>query len=199
MLTDIDDIILKFANNLLLKLEKPTHWSTIQIQPISKTGDLSKVGNYRGIALSLIAAKIANKLLLNRIQPILDPLLRPNQNGFRPGRSTTSHILALRRIIEAVKSRNLQVAIIFVDFKKAFDSIHRHKMLEILRKYGDPRKLVDGIGKFCESTFASVLSADGKTDLFSNPSWGITRRHYSSLPLCVDHRLCNEASHRWTC
>ena len=136
MLTDIDDIILKFANNLLLKLEKPTYWSTIQIQPIPKTGDLSKVGNYRGIALSLIAAKIANKLLLNRIQPILDPLLRPNQNGFRPGRSTTSHILALRRIIEGAKSRNLQVAIIFVDFKKAFDIIHRHKMLEILRKYG---------------------------------------------------------------
>ena len=105
-------------------------------------------------------------MLLNRIQPILDPLLRPNQNGFRPGRSTTSHILALRRIIEGVKSRNIQVAIIFVDFKKAFDSIYRHKMLEILRKYGVPRKLADAIGKLNVSTFASVLSPDGETDLF---------------------------------
>ena len=40
-------------------------------------------------------------------------------------------------------------------------------MLEILRKYGVPRKLVDAIGKFYESTFASVfLSPDGETDLF---------------------------------
>ena len=96
----------------------------------------------------------------------MDPLLRPNQNRFRPGRSTTSHILALRRIIDGVKSHSLQAATIFVDFKKAFDSIHRHKMLKILRKYGVPRKLVDAIGKLYESTFASVLSPDDETDLF---------------------------------
>ena len=54
----------------------------------------------------------------------------------------------------------------FVDFKKAFDSIHRHKMLEILTKYGVPKKLVDAIGKLYESTFASVISPDSKTDLF---------------------------------
>ena len=104
MLTDIDSIMLKFTKNLLLNLEKPAQWSTSHIQPIPKTGDLSEVGNYRGIALSPIAAKITNKMLLNCIHPILDPLLRSNQNGFRPGRSTTSHILALRRIIEGVKS-----------------------------------------------------------------------------------------------
>ena len=105
-------------------------------------------------------------MLLNNIQPILDPLLRPNQNGFRPCSSTISHILALRRITESVKSHNLQAAIIFVEFKKAFDSIHRHKILEILRKYGVPRKLIDAIGKFYESTFASVLSLDDEADLF---------------------------------
>ena len=164
MLAGIDDVILKFAN-LLLNLEKLAQWPTSQIQPIPKTGELSEVGNYRGVALSPIAAKIANKMLLNHIQPILDPLLIPTQNGFRPGRST-SQILALRRIIESVKSHSLQAAIIFDDFKKAFDSIHRHKMLEILRKCGVPRKLVDAIGKFYESTFASVLSPNGETDLF---------------------------------
>ena len=85
---------------------------------------------------------------------------------FRPGWSTTSQILALRRIIDGVKSHNLQAVIIFVDFKKAFDSIHRHKMLEILRKYGVPRKLCDAIGKFYESNFAILSSHDGETDLF---------------------------------
>ena len=67
MFADIDDIILKFENNLLLNLEKPAQWSTSQIQPIPKTGDVSEVENYRGIALSPIVAKITNKMLLNRI------------------------------------------------------------------------------------------------------------------------------------
>lgn len=99
-LCNIDDIMLRFANNLLANSDKPAQWSTNYIKPLPKAGDLSDVGNYRGIALSAIAAKITNKMILNRIQPVLDPLLRPNQNGFRPGRSTTAHILALRRVIE---------------------------------------------------------------------------------------------------
>ena len=60
-----------------------------------KKGDLSKSGNYRGISLNAIVTKLINRMILNRIQPVLDPYLRPNQNGFRPGRSTTSQILAL--------------------------------------------------------------------------------------------------------
>ena len=39
------------------------------------------------------------------------PYLRPNQNGFRPGRSTTAHILALRGLIKAVKEKNLKATL----------------------------------------------------------------------------------------
>ena len=193
MFADIDDIILKFANNLLLNLEKPAQWSTSHIQPIPKTGELSEFGTYRGIALSPVAAKVTNKMLLNPIQPIWHPLLRPNENGFRPGRSTTNHVLALRRIIEGVKSHKLQAAIIFVDFKKAFDSIHRHKGLEILRKYGVRRKLVDAIGKLWQH-FCQCFITWRRNWPVSNSSWRITRRHLSSFPLCIGRGLCNEAS-----
>ena len=71
-------------------------------------------------------------MILNRIQPHIDPILRPKQNGSRLGRSTISHILTLRRLIEGVKSHNLKATIIFFDFKKAFDSINRSIMLQIL-------------------------------------------------------------------
>ena len=49
----------------------------------------------------------------------------------RPGRSTISHILALRCLIERVKSHNLKAIIMFVEFKKAFDSINREIMFRI--------------------------------------------------------------------
>ena len=49
----------------------------------SKKGDLGLPKNYRGITLTAIAAKIYNLMLLNRIRPEIDPILRKNQNGFR--------------------------------------------------------------------------------------------------------------------
>ena len=166
-LCNIDEIVLQFANKVLAAGDKPEQWSLIDIITIPKSGDLGYTTNYRGISLTSIAAKITNKMMLNRIQPQLDPHLRPNQNGFRPGRTTTSHILALRRIIEEVKRNNLKAIITFVDFKKAFDSIHRGKMMKILRAYGIPEVLVNAISVLYEDTKAKVLTPDGETDLFT--------------------------------
>ena len=57
------------------------------------------------------------------MRPVLENILRDNQNGFREKRSTTAQIFTLRRIIEGVKQKQLPAVIIFVDFSKAFDSI----------------------------------------------------------------------------
>ena len=113
--------------------------------PLPKKGDLGLAKNYRGITLTSIAAKIYNALLRNRIEPKIDNILRKNQNGFRRNRSTTSQILTIRRILEGVRAKNLQATLIFVDFTKAFDSIHRGKMEQILRAYGIPKETVAAI------------------------------------------------------
>ena len=59
------------------------------ILPFPKKGNLGKAENYRGITLISIAAKIYNLMLLNRIQPSIETVLRRNQNGFRQGRSAS--------------------------------------------------------------------------------------------------------------
>ena len=85
---DLDDIILEFCNQVLLEGKKPEQWSLLNIIPTPKSGDLSKGGNYRGVSLSSIVAKIFNKMILCRIRSELDNHLRINQNGFRVGRTT---------------------------------------------------------------------------------------------------------------
>ena len=160
-----DIIILSMANKLF-DGDKPDQWSIGNLIPIPKSGNLSEYENYRGIMLTAIAAKLTNKMILNRIQPEIDKRLRPNQNGFRPGRSTSAQILALRRIIEGVKNNNLKSIIVFVDFRKAFDSIHRGKMMCILRAYGVPEALVNVISKLYENTRARAVTPDGDTELF---------------------------------
>ena len=144
---DPDDIILRFCNNTLLDGKMPDQWSILNIVPIPKTGDLRLGGNYRGISLSSIVAKMFNRLILNRIRPEIDEHLRNNQNGFRANRTTVSHILALRRLIEGIKEYDLSAIITFIDFKKAFDTIHRGKMLKILTAYGVPNQLANAIAK----------------------------------------------------
>ena len=70
----LDYIILDFINNAYLHGELTEHWSTINIVPVPKSGDLSKTDNYRGISLISVVSKTYNRLILNRIRPIIDPL-----------------------------------------------------------------------------------------------------------------------------
>ena len=105
-------------------------------------------------------------MLLNRIKPRIDPKLRINQNGFREGRSTIAQILTLRRLIEGIKAKSLSTVMIFVDFRKAFDSVQRGKLMKILKAYGVPSEMVSAINMLYINTVAKVISPDGETTFF---------------------------------
>ena len=158
--------LLKFCNKTYLGNRLP-EWGISGIVPIHKKGDLTIHKNYRGISLTQSAAKVYNRLLLNRIRPELEKILRPNQNGFRPLRSTSSQILGLRRIIEETRNYQKEAAIIFIDFKKAFDSVDRNTPFQILHAYGIPEKIVKAIQIMYVNTSAVVLTSDGETTNFN--------------------------------
>ena len=134
--------------------------------PFPKKGDLGLAKNYRGITLTSIAAKIYNALLRYCIEPKIENILRKNQNGFRRNRSMTSQILTIRTILEGVRAKSLQVTILFVDFTKAFDSIHRGKIEQILLVYSIPKGTVAAIMILYRNTKVKVRSPDGDTDYF---------------------------------
>ena len=91
----------------------------------------------------------------------MEKILRRNQNGFRKGRSTIGQILTVRRIIEGVKARQIPATLLFVDFSKAFDSVHRGKMEKILLAYGIPKEIVTAIMILYRNTKSRVRSPDG--------------------------------------
>ena len=161
------------------------------ILPFPKKGDLGLAKNYRGITLTSIAAKIYNALLRNRIERKIDNILRKNQNGFRRNRSTTSQILTIRRILEGVREKNLQATLIFVDFTKAFDSIHRGKMEQILIAYDIPKETVAAITILYRNTKVKVRSPDGDTEYFdivAGVLQGDTLAPYLFI-ICLDYVL----------
>ena len=119
--------------------------------------------------MAAISTKIYNLLLLKRIRrpDVVDPILRKNQNGFRSNRSTSGQILTIRRIIEGANAKNLRATLLFIDFSKAFDSIHREKMKDILLAYEIPKETVDGIMMLYKNTRSMVRSPDGDTAFFT--------------------------------
>ena len=70
------------------------------ILPIPNGAKKFSPENSRGTSILSVVTRMYNRLLLNRIRDDIKPCLCYNQNGFRLGKGTREHILALRRIID---------------------------------------------------------------------------------------------------
>ena len=69
----------------------------------------------------------------------------------------------MRRIIEGVKARQIPVTLLFVDFSKAFDSVHGGKMEKFLLAYGIPKEIVTTLMILYRNTKLKVRSPDEDT------------------------------------
>ena len=75
-------------------------------------------------------------------------------------------ILTIRWILERVCAKNLKATLLFVDFSKPFDAIHRGKMEQILLAYGLPKETVAAMIILYKNMKVKVHSPDGDTDYF---------------------------------
>ena len=138
----------------------PDDWTEGTIVKIPKKGALSNCNNWRGITLLSVPSKILAKIIINRISKAVDQQLREEQAGFRPGRGCTDQIFTLRNIIEQCTEWQRQLYINFVDFEKAFDSIHRESLWRILRAYRIPQEIVLVIKSFYNNFTCRVGSGE---------------------------------------
>ena len=100
---------------------------------------------------------------------VVDETLRKRRAGFRKERGCIDQIFTLRNIIEQCTEWQRQLYVNFVDFEKAFDSIHRDSLWRILRHYGIPLKLVQLIKSFYINFRCSV----GHSDTFFEVKSGV--------------------------
>ena len=121
-------------------------------------GDTTYCKNWRGITLLATASKVLNKIILDRMKAALDSLLRDEQAGFRQERSCTDQIATLRIIIEQSLEWNTGLYLVFVDFEKAFDSVDRDVIWQILWHYGVPEKIVNVAHKAAAKSLQRSLS-----------------------------------------
>jgi hypothetical protein len=89
-----------------------------------------------------------------------------HQCGFRRNTSTTDHIFYIRHILDKKWENNGAVHQLFIDFKKAYDSIRREVLYNILTEFEIPRKLA-GLIKMClNETYSAVRTGKNLSDKF---------------------------------
>ena len=100
-------------------------------------------------------------------------------------------ILTICRILEDVRAKNLEATILFVDFTKAFEPIHRKKREQILLAYGLPKETVRALMMLYRNTKIKVHSLDRDTDYFNivaGVQQGDTLAPYLFI-ICLDYVL----------
>lgn len=126
----------------------PTEWKDANMISIYKKGDRSECGNYRGISLLSIAGKVLARVILNRLtQHVTDSIIPETQCGFRSGKGTVDMIFSLKQVQEKCQEQNKPLYAVFVDFTKAFDTVSREGLWEVLRRCG------------CTSHFVTMIKA----------------------------------------
>lgn len=74
--------------------------------------------------------------------------------------------MELRKKIEEVKKEKVTAVLCFIDFKKAFDLIHRGMMVKIRKEYNSSPSLFRAKETMYAGTRAKIVTPDGKSEEF---------------------------------
>ena len=163
---------LTYAFNLCFEQSTvPDELKIAKVTPIPKTGDLKLPQNYRPISILPVLSKTFEKIIYSRIYSFLQSnnILNKNQFGFRKGYSTE---MALASFVEKITSsldKGEQTVGVFLDLKKAFDTVNfnilfeklahigiRGNPLQLLKSYLTNRKQTVTISSF-KSSFKDIV------------------------------------------
>jgi hypothetical protein len=160
-------LLLTFIFNAVLRLEYfPSQWKIAQIIVIPKPGKpLHEASSYRPISLLSIVSKVFEKLLLKRLQPIIDSqnLIPEHQFGFRRQHSTIEQVHRLVNCIRNTLEKKQFCASAFLDVKQAFDKVWHPGLLYKL-KQNLPHTFYSLIKSYLASRKFRIKFQDVQTD-----------------------------------
>ena len=146
----ISPYICHIFNSSLVNNKVPDDWKISRVTPLFKRGKRSNMNNYRPISIISVVAKVFERLVYDQLSNYLTEygILTQSQSGFRKFHSTVTALL------EATDSWALNIdsglvnAVLFLDLKKAFDTVDHQILLSKLRIYGLNRNAVDWFASY---------------------------------------------------
>ena len=136
-MTIIEQIV-HFINLCLVQGKFPNRLKVAIVKPIFKAGNRGDFTNYRPISILPYISKILEKVIHVRVMDHItqNNIISKNQFGFRKGFSTYMPLLLLQdKVIQGFESNKMNCGI-YIDLKKAFDTVDHNILLLKLRSYG---------------------------------------------------------------
>ncbi len=132
---------------------------------IDKGKDRAFIENWRPISLLNVDYKIASKVIAQRIDDKIPKLIELTQTGFVKGRYMADTIRSVHDIIEYSQLTNNGGLLMMIDFKKAFDTLNRNFMFEVLQKMNFGPSFISWI-KLFYNNIESCISNNGTSSSY---------------------------------
>ena len=158
-------VMTAFMTRILSFSQIPEEWTIALIVPVFKNkGDITKMENYRPIALTCVARRLCEQVLIREMAREIT-CLQDTQGGFRKRRSTLDQAFCLHEIMISNPGSHL----ILLDFKAAYDTVDRRLLWHKLRtEFHVPEPMVYMLSALFDHNSSTILVKGAESSRIPN-------------------------------
>ena len=161
------EILLKAINEIIIKSEMPQSLKISVVSPIPKVDNPQLPEDYRPINNLPVLEKLVESIVIDQMNDFLETnkIITNAQHGFRAGHSTETALITLTdNIVQSFESKKV-VLTVFLDFKRAFETIDRNILLNKLEKYNFSKETIEWFKNFLSDRKQTVKINGEYSDL----------------------------------